>query len=93
MSRSKRLSGANFNWPGIGPFKGNGSFGITTGGCPRVCYRDFASNRIIYARSNGIDYWTESVIYYRSEQFRQLPVCAFWSIRIRNSREQMPRLE
>ena len=54
----------NFIWDGIGPFNGNGSFGITTGGSPRVCYRDFASNRLIYARSNGIDYWMESVIDY-----------------------------
>ena len=37
---------------------------MTSGGSPRACYDDFASNRLIYARSNGIDYWTESVIDY-----------------------------
>ena len=31
-------------------------------GALRVCYRDFAANRLICARSNGIDYWTESVV-------------------------------
>ena len=54
----------NFNWSGPGPFNGNGSFDMTSAGSPRVCYRDFAANRLIYARSNGTDYWTESVIDY-----------------------------
>lgn len=43
---------------------GNGAFDRTSTGAPRVCYRDFAANRLIYACSNGTDYWTESVIDY-----------------------------
>jgi hypothetical protein len=52
------------NWNGIGPLVGTGSFDMTSSGSPRVCYRDFAANRLIYARSNGTDYWTESVVDY-----------------------------
>jgi hypothetical protein len=51
-------------WTGIGPLVGNGSFDMTSSGAPRICYRDFAGNRLIYARSNGTDYWTETVVDY-----------------------------
>jgi hypothetical protein len=54
----------NLNWSGIGPLVGTGSFDMSSTGAPRICYRDFAANRLIYARSNGNDYWTESVIDY-----------------------------
>jgi hypothetical protein len=54
----------NMNWSGIGPLIGNGSFDMTANGSPRICYRDVPANRLIYARSNGTDYWTESVIDY-----------------------------
>ena len=52
------------NWAGIGPLVGNGAFDMTSSGAPRICYREFTSNRLIYARSNGTDYWTETVIDY-----------------------------
>jgi hypothetical protein len=54
----------NFSWSGIGPLIGAGSFDMSNAGSPRICYRDLAANRLIYARSNGTDYWTESVIDY-----------------------------
>lgn len=46
----------------IGPLNGNGAFAMSSADAPRVCYRDFAANQLIYARSNGVDYWTETVI-------------------------------
>lgn len=54
----------NSNWSGIGPLTGNGAFEMTNSGAPRICYRDFAANRLIYASSNGNESWTESVIDY-----------------------------
>lgn len=47
---------------GIGPLVGNGAFDTTSSNAPRICYRDFPANRLIYARSNGTDYWSETVI-------------------------------
>lgn len=51
------------NWNAIGPLDGAGAFDISGAGHPRICYRDFAANRLIYARVNGTDsYWTETVV-------------------------------
>ena len=52
----------NGNLSGIGPLIGNGAFDTTSSDAPRLCYRDFPANRLLYARSNGTDYWTETVI-------------------------------
>ena len=52
----------NGNLDGIGPLVGNGAFDTTSSDAPRICYREFPANRLIYARSNGTDYWTETVI-------------------------------
>lgn len=52
------------NWTGIGPLEGRGAFDMTSSEAPRLCYRDFLANRLIYARSNGTDYWTETVLDY-----------------------------
>ena len=52
------------NWSGIGPLVGRGAFDMTSTEAPRICYRDFVANRLIFARSNGTDYWTETVLDY-----------------------------
>jgi hypothetical protein len=52
----------NGNLSGIGPLIGNGAFDTTSSDAPRICYREFPANRLIYARSNGTDYWMETVI-------------------------------
>ena len=52
----------NNNVSGIGPLIGNGAFDTTSSNAPRICYREFPANRLIYARSNGSDYWTDTVL-------------------------------
>lgn len=49
---------------GVGPLEGRGDFDLTSGGNPRLCYRDSVANRLIYALSNGVSYWTEKVLDY-----------------------------
>ncbi|MCX6598093.1 MAG: hypothetical protein NTV70_17190 [Acidobacteria bacterium] len=49
---------------GVGPLNGVGAFEYTSSYNPRVCYRDFTLNRLIYARSNDSQYWTETVLDY-----------------------------
>ncbi len=52
------------NLQGVGPLEGRGDFALTSGGLPRLCYRDSVANRLIYATSNGVTYWNERVLDY-----------------------------
>jgi hypothetical protein len=51
-------------WNGVGAVLGHAALAITAGADPRLCYRDYSSDQLIYARSNGDTAWTLTTIDY-----------------------------
>ncbi len=62
-----KLNGAA--WTTVGPVVGSGAMAVTAAGQPRLCYRDPATNQLVYASSNGVTGYAPTTIDYDSGAF------------------------